>query len=235
VVLYSHPMAPLPDHLQGVPVGRHLLSRDVVVEHQRERILVAATQVFARRGYQGTTIDNIVAAAGIGVGSFYELFDNKEDCFLRAFDRVVAAARAKITETADPARAWSEQICAALRTLLALVAAEPDSARIFFVEAQSSGSSAEKRYLAVIDSIVPVLRRGRGLNKGTSDTLPPTVEEAIIGGLAWLLQQRLVLGEYNDLEGHFDEMAIIVLEPYLGDAGAAAAIAASSASLPNAV
>lgn len=220
-------MAPLPEPLLPLPAGRRQLSPDVIAEHQRERVLLAAVPVFAKRGYQGTTVDRIVAAAQIGVGSFYALFDGKEDCFLRAYDRIVAEARERIAAAIPPEAPWPEQACVALRALLELVATEPLRARVALVEAQTAGPEALARYERTLDTFVPYLRRVRQASPLASE-LPETLEEGILGGVTWLLHQRLAMGETDAIEGLFPELLDIVIAPYLGEAEAARLAAALS-------
>jgi AcrR family transcriptional regulator len=215
-------MVSLPEHLQAKPAGRHRLSPEVRAEHQRERILDAAIAVFADRGYQGTTIDNIVAAAKVGVGSFYELFDNKPDCFVQAYTRVVADAREQIAAAIPAGAEWPEQACAALRSLLA----EPQRARVALVEVQTAGAEALTRHEETVDSVIPLLARGRAENPELAE-LPSHIEEAIVGGLAWLLQQRLAQGEFEGAETYLPDVIEIAVVPYVGREKAASLLAAS--------
>jgi AcrR family transcriptional regulator len=220
-------VAALPEPLQSLPVGRRQLPREVMAAHQRDRVLDAAVEVFAKRGYPATTVDHIVAAAKIGVGSFYALFDGKQDCFLKAYDRVVTVARERIAAQTPPDAPWPEAVCSALHTLLELIAAEPFRARLVFAEAQTAGAAAEARYEATLSDAVSAVRRGRSLSPLSAE-LPPTFEDATLAGLAWLIHQRLLTAEPQETPALFSDMAEIVLEPYLGEAEAARVIAASS-------
>ncbi len=223
----------MPEHLQATPVGRRRLSPKVVAEHQRDRILAAAIEVIAKRGYNATTVDHIVSAAGIGVGSFYDLFDNKEDCFLRAYDRIVAEGRADIAAAIPADRPWPEQAGAALRALLEAIAARPLQARIALVEVQTAGPRALARYEQTIDSVIPLLARGREAS-AVAQELPSRLEEAVIGGLVWFLQQRLAPGEFEGAEAHMADVLEIVIEPYVGEAKTAVLLAGSrAATLPG--
>lgn len=221
-------MASLPEHLRPQPAGRRQLPRQVMEAHQRDRVLDAATGVFAKRGYRSTTVDHIVAAARIGVGSFYSLFDGKEDCFLQAYDRILAQGRERIAAAIPAEAPWPEQACAALRSLLDLIAAEHFQARFVLVEAQTAGPAAEARYQATIGQLAASMRGGRSLGSAPA-RLPATFEEVTLAGLAWLLHQRLVAAEFEGIAGLFPELAQILLEPYLGEAGAARVIAAQAA------
>ncbi len=209
-------MVSLPEHLSQGPVGRKPVSRDVIEAEHRNHVLDVATEVFAKRGYTATTVDHIVSAARIGVGSFYSLFDGKEDCFLQAYERNLATGRARVEESIPGGAPWPELACATLQSVLDLTAAEPLAARLVLAEAQTAGDAALRRYEETIDQLVPVLRAGRKVSPFAGE-LPQSLEVAILGGLLWFLQQRVVQGEIDGLEDRLPEVADIVLEPYLGE------------------
>jgi AcrR family transcriptional regulator len=217
-------MAALPEHLRSVPAGRERLPREVRQEHQRDHILSVATEVFAKRGYPETTVDHIVSSAKVGVGSFNSLFDGKEDCFLRAYERVVERSEARIQGAAASADSWPRQVVAVLREILGIVEEEPLRARLALVEVQTAGEKALSRYEAGLDRVADALRPGREFSPAGGE-LPASLEFAIAGGLAWFLQQRIVRGEATEAGRLLPEALEIVLEPYLGEAQTAALIA----------
>jgi AcrR family transcriptional regulator len=210
-------MASLPRALSTGPVGRQPLPREVINHHQRERVLMAATEIFAKRGYQATTVDHIVAGAGIGVGSFYSHFEGKENCFLCAYEEIVTGARERIAAEMPTDRPWPEQVSAALGVLLALIAARPFQARVALVEVQTAGPTATARHEATVEEAVQWMRLGRRLST-SGEELPDTLEAATVGGVLWFLQQRVVQGQFDGLEQHLQELAGVLLEPYLGEA-----------------
>lgn len=181
--------------------------------YQRQRVLAAAAGAFAERGYNGTTVDDIVAAARIGVGSFYALFPGKEECFLALHDRVLADARERVAAALPPDddASWSERFRAGLRALLELAEEEPDSARAVVVEAIAAGPAGEARYAADIDEVAAILSGARGLDQGAE--LPATFERATAAGLAWLLYERLATVGTIDADELLPEILRIVLEP----------------------
>src|SRR5262245_3026641 len=73
--------APVP-----LPRGRHKLGREQVRDSQRERLVRAMLGRVAEQGYADTKIADVVAAARVSPNVFYELFEDKEDCFLEACD-----------------------------------------------------------------------------------------------------------------------------------------------------
>ena len=216
----------LPDHLLPDAVTHERIPQDVLEQHQRDRVLSVAAEVFAKRGYPGTTVDHLVAAAKIGVGSFYSLFSGKEDCFLQLYDQITARALARI-ERAVEGRDWPEQVAAGLATLVDLASAEPVPTRIVVLVARTAGPEAEERHAATLALAADALRRGR--TKGTpGDELPEFFEDATVPGAGWVFEQR-VADEAIDDRDLFSELVEIVLEPYVGKAAADAAVASQKA------
>jgi AcrR family transcriptional regulator len=200
--------------------------QEIVANHQRERILAATIDLVAKRGYRGTSIDHILRSARVGYTAFDQLFADKEECFCAAFDRVVGDARRRIAASVPRQAPWPEQVCAALHSLLGLIAAEPFRARLVFAESHTAGDLALRRYQSLLDEAALLLREGRALRSENAAELPPTLEEASVGGISWLLNQRVVLTQIEDVEELFAELALIVLEPYLGNAATHSLIAA---------
>lgn len=205
------------------PVGRHLLSREVMTEHQRRRALAFAIDVFARKGYPATTVDDLVEAAGIGVGSFYALFGGKEECLLAAYQEIADKIRRNVVAAAV-ADNWPEQICQGLQQLLSLVAAEPARVRVALVEIQTAGPSAVKLYENTLEEAAAILGKGRVLVPA-SRRLPETLEQTTVNGIAWLLHRSLVLGESSAVPELYADLGELILEPYLGEDRAREAVA----------
>jgi AcrR family transcriptional regulator len=208
-------MASLPPHLSAKPAGRSRLPREVMLQHQRDRVLAVATETIAKRGYNATTVDHIVSAAGIGVGTFYDFFDNKEDCFLQAYEQIVSRGREEMVAAILPDRPWPEQACAGLQAILATIAARPLDARLALVEVQTAGPTALVRHEETLAAIGPFLAAARQ-DSSVAGELPATLETALVGGVLWFLQQRIVMGEVEGIEALLPDLAAIVVEPYFG-------------------
>jgi AcrR family transcriptional regulator len=199
-----------------VPVGRHGLPADVVADHQRERLLAATIAVVASRGYRSTSVDHIVKAARAGYVAFYELFEDKEACFLAALERIVADARAELAENVSTELPWAEQICAGLAQLSEMIAADPPRARVALVEAQAASREAYERYEAATGSALPKLAEGRALRAEDAPALSEATEEGVIGGVAWMFQQLIAAGEAERVPSLLGEAIATALAPYLG-------------------
>jgi AcrR family transcriptional regulator len=207
---------PLSERLSKMPPGRHLVPRDFVSQNQRERMLLATAELVAERGYQKTTIELIAKTSKVALVTFYEHFSSKEECFLAAFDESVVAAREVFAELLDPEQPWQEQISSALEIFLEMVVKEQARAKLCIVEAQAAGSASLSRYQALLESVAPKLREGREFNPRTS-RLPDGLEVAIAGGIAWLVHQRLVADDVDDLMALLPEMLQVTLTPYVGE------------------
>jgi|SRR6187402_543044 len=199
-----------------VPTGRHGLPPGVVAEQQRERLFAATVELVAKRGYRETSVSHIVEAARVGRVAFYKLYDDKEDCFLAAFDRIVEEGAEAVAAAVAETDGWPEEMAAGLDCLLDLAIAEPQRARIALVEVQAAGPRAHARYREVVDRAAPKLREGRQFSQEAA-ALSGALEEAILGGITWIVHQRVARGELRDSDALVAETIQIALSPYLGD------------------
>src|SRR3954447_12182836 len=87
----------------SVPRGRHAPPLEVRLGVQRERLLQAAAEVFARSGYSEASAEAISREAGMSKATFYEHFANKEEAILALFDEAAAVALGRMAEAAAAA------------------------------------------------------------------------------------------------------------------------------------
>ncbi len=74
------------------------LTREQSKAATREKLLDAARQVFAARGFHGASVEEIAAEAGFSTGALYSNFDGKEDLFLVLMDREVSAHAREVAD-----------------------------------------------------------------------------------------------------------------------------------------
>ncbi len=210
----------LSERLAKVPPGGQVAPDDLVFRSQRERMLLATAELVAERGYRATTIERIAKTARVALTTFYEHFAGKEECFLAAFDESVEAAIEVFDELLDTELPWQDQVASGLEIFLEMIATEQARAKLCFVESQAAGTAGLARYHAMLEGVAPKLREGRALNP-RADRLPDGLEVAIAGGIGWLVNQRLVSGQADDVKELLPEMLQITLTPYVGEAKAA--------------
>jgi AcrR family transcriptional regulator len=197
------------------PPGRQRLSREFIARHQRARIINALAEETMDRGYRAVTVADIVRRAGIARNTFYDNFASKEDCFLATQAYAVEESVARIVEASAEAESWEERLAAGLGAFLRYVAGEPALARTCVVEALSAGEAAQERYEESLQAFVPLLRVGRE-SSPHGDDLPDTLEETIVGGIFWVIYQRIVLGETEKIEALLPDLVDFALTPYIG-------------------
>jgi len=111
---------------------------------QRERLLGAARDVFAERGYVASSIDDVVARAAVSRTSFYHFFDNKEDCLLAVFWRGVEQVIVPLAELAASDLEPEEKIRSGVESLVHALADDPPMARVMLIEVVGATPRAEE-------------------------------------------------------------------------------------------
>jgi AcrR family transcriptional regulator len=196
--------------------GRHDLSRDFITRHQRERIITALALEASERGYRAVTVAGVVRRAAIARNTFYENFGSKEECFLAAQQYAMDTALEQVVAAAGEIDDWPRRVEAGLAAFLAYLAREPALARTCMVEALAGGPAAMQAHEEALQSFVSLFRLGRDVSP-YGEELPETLEEALIGGVFWILYQRLSLAETGQkIEELLPELVEFTLTPYLG-------------------
>ena len=182
----------------------------------RQRILAAIAEIVAKRGYQSTTVEHIVKRAGVARATFYENFENREACLLACLAEFVEAIRRVTAAAAATEPEWPGGIRAGLAAFLDYVAANPVLARTCMVESVTAGPTAIDCYEQAMGAFSPAFWRGRALVSATSE-LPETLEDSLVGGIVWMVHQRLLRGEVEEIPGLLPTMVEFALAPYLGE------------------
>jgi AcrR family transcriptional regulator len=121
------------------------MGREAVARNQRTRLYGAMIESVAERGYQATTVAHVIGLAGVSRRAFYELFPNKQQCFLGSYDIVVASARRRMLEAWAAERGWANRLHAGAKALLDDAGASPNGPRLVLVEALGVGARARER------------------------------------------------------------------------------------------
>jgi AcrR family transcriptional regulator len=201
--------------LGPLPGGHHGLTREQIVDSQRERLLASIADLVAKKGYRGVTITEVVKRASVSTRDFYELFTGKEDCFLSAFEVVRDHLEDQVRRTAPDEPDWAHRVIAGLRAVLDFFAAEPGLARFCLVDAVSATPTIAIRFREAVLMAAPGLAEGRE-ELDDPDSLLPETEDAILGGIVSLTTRSIVSGEPKDLSSLLPDLAEFTLGPYLG-------------------
>ena len=144
---------PQPGAVERLRPGRHGLPAEVVKAHQRDRLLDAIAAVCARSGYAATTAAAVATTAGVSRKTFYEFFDNKEQCLLDAHDEFSRGLFAAIDAACDPTVSWPKRLHAALHAALRHLAADLPAAQLLTLDILALGPRGAERYHALLDAL----------------------------------------------------------------------------------
>jgi AcrR family transcriptional regulator len=171
----------------------------VAKAERRNDILMAARDEFAKRGYHQTTIDDIVAQAGVARGTFYLYFEDKRAVFSDLIDRFaaqLAVAIVRIT-TDDPTLSVASQVRENIRRIIGTCLSERPMTKILFTDAVGVDPTFDRKVMNFYDSMVALLteslRDGQALGV-VSDGEPRVFAYLTLGALKELLYQAVTLG-----------------------------------------
>ena len=109
-----------------------------------QRILDAATRVFARKGYFAARVSDIAKKAGVADGTIYLYFRNKEDILVRLFDEVMSQHVSQAREAVRALPSAPERLRTIAERHLAVLGENRDLAVVFQVELRQSTHFMER-------------------------------------------------------------------------------------------
>jgi AcrR family transcriptional regulator len=202
------------------PAGVRTLPPDLVSAVQRERLLAAMLGTVTEIGYRALTVQDVLSRAGVSRPTFYEQFDDKEDCFLAAFDASAARLRKRLSAAvaaAEPDR--RERLRSAVGALMRFVAEEPEAARVLIVEARASSPTGLQRRDALLDGFASCVD---GLAREDLAEPPSAIAAAgVVGGIDSVLYARVQRGDTGDLDSLVPSLMYFVVLAYAGHEAAA--------------
>src|SRR6201994_2065228 len=210
---FVHQTRTAPSRVRSRPSA---LPRGRVTEIQRSRMLAAAREAVEEVGYGRMTVAQVIGRAKVSRKTFYDVFADREDCFLAALEQSVAQAGRHVKAAYDEQTAWREGVRAGLAELLVFFDEEPTLARLVLVEALGAGPRVLERRAEILDELAKIVDQGRFATSAGREP-PEVVAEGVVGAVFAVLHTR-ALGEDGDerfacLLGSL--MNIVVL-PYLG-------------------
>jgi AcrR family transcriptional regulator len=166
-------------------------SAEAAASNQRERLYGAMVAICAERGYEATTVSDLVALSGVSRRDFYRLFRDRQDCLLATMDAILAGA----FEVA----AREEDAVASLEALTRLAGHQPAAARLCLIESNVAGAPARERMEAAMNRAGEFFELALA-ERGAEERLPREAPGAILGGIREVIQKRLRAGREEELE-----------------------------------
>ena len=198
-----------------------------IPEFQRTRLLDATFALVAEQGYRKMTVRRVSGWAGVSNKTFYDIFSDREDCFLAAFDQAVEQIAEVVLPAWEGEREWAARVRAALGALLGFLDVEPARCRLVFVEALGAGPRVLARRAQVLEALAGAIDEGReGVKAGRE--LPPLTAEGIVGAAFGVIYARLLQGEPEPpaaLTELLNALMATIVLPYRGHTAAARELA----------
>ncbi len=186
-----------------------------VAEIQRARLLAAAVGTVDELGYSETTVSHITNRARVSRRTFYELFENREDCFAAMFERALELIRSEIAQAGLEGLSWRERVRGGLWTILCFLEREPALARVCVVQSLRGDRRMLDLRSDTLARLADVLDGGRaGSTRGSG--LPALTAEGLVGAAHSIVYKRVLDEGPEPLTGLLSELMGMIVLPYLG-------------------
>jgi AcrR family transcriptional regulator len=188
---------------------------------QRDRIVTAAIEIVGEGGYASLSVAKVVERSHVSRKTFYDLFGDREDCFLAAFEQQLAHAREIVAAAYASQPDWLSGMRAALIEVLDLIEENPIVAELCLVDALAAGPRVLDSRARVLDELAGVIDQGPEGKRRAGEL---TVGSVVAGALAAALHAHMVTEGPPKANLLGVLMAMIAL-PYLGRSAARAQLA----------
>lgn len=178
-------------------------------------------RVAAAKGYEATTVADVIEYADVSQATFDQEFGGKEECFLEAYETVFDILITHVTNGFEAADGdpWPERVVEMLRALVEMLSVEAEIARMAMVEVTAAGEEVRERYRAMLSRFIPFLEEGRTYS-GQGDELPLDTARFAVGGAASMIFDEVRAGRGPELQRILPDLVFAVLMPYLGSEAA---------------
>lgn len=188
-------------------------------EIQRRRMLAAMVEEATEHGVGNVTVAHVVARSGVSRRTFYEIFEDREDCFLAAFDDGIERLARNVIPAYERERRWKDGLRAGLAVLLELFQEDSGLGRLVVVEILGAGPRGLERRRRIVDELVRAVEEGADEAKAGGKT-PPLTGEGVVGAVLSVLHARLSAQGSSDVLDLLNPLMSMIVLPYLGRAAA---------------
>ena len=180
----------------------------------RERLLEAATEVFAEKGYYAAAVDDIVQVSRTSKGSFYNFFPSKQEIFLALVDRLADRLVSRIEQEIEAQTGALRKVDAALKAALDDLSKHRRIARILFIEAVGLGHAFNEKLFEIHSKFAGLIERY--LKKAVEEGDIPAVDTQLaafawFGAINEVVVRWLYTGEPADLQDALPALRSLLL------------------------
>lgn len=177
----------------------------------RARMYEAMARAVSERGYAAVTVTDVVTGARVSRRTFYEHFQDKEQCFLETYrtgcENGIARIDAALRALHEPD--WRTRLSVSLETFLAGLAAEPHFARVLLIDVLGAGGQVLRMREQVLGAYVEHYRGLRERARAEEPDLPEVPDaflRGLVGGIAELVQQCLLESPAGEVSERLREL-----------------------------
>jgi AcrR family transcriptional regulator len=188
--------------LAPLPRGRHKLSREDVRDSQRRRLVRAMLDCVAERGYPATTVGDVVSAARCSRNAFYELFEDKEACYIAASDETGKEMLEALVSAAGQEESWLDGLRAGMRSYLRWWVDNPQYAAAYLIHLPSAGRRALDQRDRVYSDFAAMFGQLAARARTEQPLLPPVPKLApqlLVMAITELIAQEVRAGRVEKL------------------------------------
>jgi AcrR family transcriptional regulator len=185
-------------------------------------------EVVGSTGYEDASVRMVLDRTGLYRQAFYDNFDDKDACYLDAFDFGVAQLEAVVIAAAASEESWRGRLRAGLTALLDTLDADPTLGRALVVEVHAGGPEALARRAKAMKRVTDFIDSARDDGEG-SESPPPIAAEGIVAGMHAVLHARLAAGDGDGFRALLPEFMYFAVLPYFGSDAASAEMQAARA------
>jgi TetR/AcrR family fatty acid metabolism transcriptional regulator len=183
---------------------------------KRERILASAMRVFASKGFFGTKVADVAAAAGVADGTIYLYFKSKDDILISLFEQEMERVNGELRRAVEGAPDGAEKLRRFVRAYMALVEKHPHASEVITIELRQSAKLMKEyknpRFAEFLKILAGVIDEGQKDGTLRADVPAPTVARAIFGALDELALMWVAAPQKTDLRKAADAATRLVLQ-----------------------
>lgn len=174
-----------------LPRGNSSLPKRVVQHDQKVRLIHAMAQAVADKGYAATTLADITAHAGVSRTSFYELFKDKEDCYLCGLRSTSKAHLTAVKTAMGMAEHPADQGALLFQTLIEFVDQDHTLARAFIAESVGSTPTIRNTHEGLIANFTKLVSEWLSSTQALHPEVHPTSEQTLqmVTAAIWSLME----------------------------------------------
>ncbi|MEN6336819.1 MAG: TetR/AcrR family transcriptional regulator [Phycisphaerales bacterium] len=187
-------------------------------QRHRQEVLAAALKLFAERGFQNVSMQEIAAAAEFATGTLYNFFPSKEDLLIELLVAAADEGSAVLMPALDGPEDERTKLSRFIRLHERVLREKRDALKLYVLENQGRhlpGSRVEtvkrqmdERFISRLSEVIAV-----GVDRGTLNDVDPVIAaKCLHASLEWLILAAVGGPQVADLAADLDKLEAVFLK-----------------------